>query len=103
MKEHSGVLTVKKMARALNISRSRYYSWLNDPPGTHEKRDHELGAIIERIYGDNRGAYGSPRVQLDMIDEGIHCSRKRGCPYYEGKRAQGAAETQIQGHNGLRA
>ena len=77
MKEHSGVLPVKKMARALNISRSRYYSWLNDPPSTHEKRDHELGVIIERIYGDNRGAYGSPRVHLDMIDEGIHCSRKR--------------------------
>jgi putative transposase len=77
MREHNGVLPVKKMALALKISRSRYYSWLNAPLSAHEERDHEMGGINEKIYRDNRGAYSSPRVHLDMIDEGIHRSRKR--------------------------
>lgn len=77
MKEHGGDLPVKKMAQALKITRSRYYSWLNAPPSAHARSDKELGDVIERIYRDNRGAYGSPRIHLDMIDEGIHCSRKR--------------------------
>lgn len=77
MKEHSGILPVKKMAQALNISRSRYYSWLTSPPTEHEKRDQELGVIIERIHRDNRSVYGSIRIHRDMKDEGIRCSRKR--------------------------
>lgn len=77
MKEHSGILPVKKMARALNLSRSRYYSWLTSQPTEHQKRDQELGVIIERIHRDNRGVYGSVRIHRDMKDEGIRCSRKR--------------------------
>lgn len=77
MKEHSGILPVKKMAQALNISRSRYYFWRTSPPTEHEKRDQELGVIIERIHRDNRSVYGSIRIHRDMKDEGIRCSRKR--------------------------
>lgn len=77
MKDHSGMFPVKKMAQALKVSRSRYYSWLDAPPSAHARRDKELGDVIERIYRDNRGAYGSPRIHFDILDAGIHCSRKR--------------------------
>jgi transposase InsO family protein len=78
MKEHGGIYPVKKMAKALNISRSRYYSWLTAQPSAHKRRDLELGEIIEGIFHDNRGAYGSPRVHRNMAKKrGIHCARKR--------------------------
>jgi len=77
MKEHSGVLPVKKMACTMNVSRSRYYSWLDAPPSEHARRDRELGEIIGQIYRDNREVYGSPRVHREMKEDGIHCSRKR--------------------------
>jgi putative transposase len=77
MKEHSGILPVKKMALTLKISRSRYYSWLNAPPSAHRRRDQELGEIIDRIHRDNRGVYGSSRVHRDMKEDDIRCSRKR--------------------------
>jgi transposase InsO family protein len=77
MKEHSGIFPVQKMARALELSSSRYYAWLKSPVTEYEKRDQELGEVIERIYKENRGSYGSPRIYLDLKDEGIRCSRKR--------------------------
>lgn len=78
MKDHSGIYPVKKMAKALNISRSRYYLWLTSEPSDRKRRDHELGEIIEVIFHDNRGAYGSPRIHRDMIGKReIRCSRKR--------------------------
>lgn len=77
MKEHGGIFPVKKMAQVLKLSRSRYYSWLDAPVTDHEKRDQELGVRIERVYKDNRGSYGSPRIYVDMREEGIRCSRKR--------------------------
>lgn len=77
MKEHSGTLPVKKMALALNVSRSRYYSWRASPPSAHKQRDHELGEIICQIHHDNRDVYGKPRVHRELIAQNIHISGKR--------------------------
>jgi len=78
MKNYSGIYPVKKMAKTLNISRSRYYSWLTTQSSAYKRRDVELGEIIEEIFHDNRGAYGSPRVHRNMTEQrGIHCARKR--------------------------
>ena len=104
MKDNSGIFPVKKMARALGISRSRYYSWLCATPTNHERRDHELGDIIERIHSDNRGVYGSPRVHRDMKDEGIRCSRKRVARIMKEKGLKGRQKRRFKattdsGHN----
>ena len=77
MKEHSGILPVKKMALTLKISRSRYYSWLASPPSEHKRRDAELVKLIKDIFEESRETYGSPRVYRDMKENGIRCSRKR--------------------------
>lgn len=66
------------MAQVFKISRSRYYSWFKSEPSTHKQKDLELGAIIEDVFKNNRGVYGSPRVHRDIIqNKGIRCSRKR--------------------------
>lgn len=68
---------VKKMAQVLNVSRSRYYTWLKASPTRHETQDRELGGMIERIHRDNREVYGSPRIYREIKAAGISCSRKR--------------------------
>jgi len=77
VKNHSGIFLVKKMAQTLKILRNRYYSWLNAPTSDHERRDKELGEIIEHIHKENRGVYGSPQVHREIKEKGIRCSRKR--------------------------
>ena len=77
MKEHSGNFPVKKMAEVLNLSRSRYYSWLASPPSEHKRRDAELVKLIKDIFEESRETYGSPRVHQDRGEQGTRCSRKR--------------------------
>lgn len=77
MKGHSGMFPIKKMAIVLNVSRSRYYRWLQLPPSTHRQRDIELAKDIIRIHKDNREVYGSPRIHKELKAQEIRCSRKR--------------------------
>lgn len=78
MKDQSGTYPVKKIAKALKISTSRYYSWLTVQPTAHKRIDLELGEFIEGIFHDNHGAYGSPRVHQNTTEKrGIRCARKR--------------------------
>jgi transposase InsO family protein len=77
MKEHSGTFPVKKMARVLKVTRSRYYAWLNSSPSEHDRRDAELTTLIKQSHQNSREAYGSPRVKKDLVQMGIICSKKR--------------------------
>jgi putative transposase len=77
MKKNSGVYPVKKMANALQISRSRYYAWLKNPQCTRKQRDSELLDTIKTIHEKSRQTYGSPRVHDELQETGDWCSRKR--------------------------
>jgi putative transposase len=76
MKDHSGEFPVKKMAKVLEVSRSRYYFWLNNP-FIKTKKDHELTEKIVKIYEDNKKAYGSPRIHAELKESGISCGHNR--------------------------
>jgi putative transposase len=77
MKEHSGAFPVKKMAKVLKVTRSRFYAWLNSSPSKHDSRDAELTVMIIQSHRDSRETYGSPRVLRDLKDKGIRCSKTR--------------------------
>lgn len=77
MKEHSGIFPVKKMARVLEVSRSRYYAWRKLPPSEHKRRDEELTALIKQSHRDSKERYGVIRILQDLKEEGIRCSKKR--------------------------
>lgn len=65
---------------ALEVSRSAYYQWsqsLREGPSQRAREDAVLGERIVRIHSENRGTYGSPRVQRQLAREGISCGRKR--------------------------
>jgi len=68
---------VAYLCRRFNVSRSGFYAWLARDGGQRRRNDEELGARIERIYGDSGGRYGSPRVHELLKREGIRCSNKR--------------------------
>jgi len=76
LKDNSGEFPVKKMAEVLNVSKSRYYSWLKDP-FVKERKNHNLECSIERIFETHRGLYGCPRILAVLKDEGIICGHNR--------------------------
>jgi transposase InsO family protein len=76
IKNHSGEFPVKKMAEVLQVSKSRYYSWLKEP-SEKKIKDQYLEPKILKIFATNRETYGSPRISDALKDEGIICGVNR--------------------------
>jgi len=77
MKEHKERYSVKKMAKALGVSRSGYYAFEGRKPSRHEQEDQELAKLIKRIFDEHYSRYGSPRVWEELKFMGWRISRKR--------------------------
>jgi putative transposase len=52
--------------RALGISQSWFYKWLDRAPTPRQVRRAELADAIRRSFDDSGGTYGSPRVTQDL-------------------------------------
>jgi transposase InsO family protein len=64
---------VKRMARLLEVSRAGYYRWRaarSRAPLPSEQRRTDLDAKILSFHSDSRGTYGSPRITLDLREDG---------------------------------
>ena len=78
MQEYHGHHSVTKMAKDLGVSRSGYYAWLGRKPSRRETEDRELLRLIIKIFEENKGRYGSPRIWSELVQEfNYRISRKR--------------------------
>jgi transposase InsO family protein len=65
------------MAKVLRVSRSGYYAWENRKPSKHTTEDQALADLITEIFKHHFSRYGSPRIWVELKDNGIRISRKR--------------------------
>jgi putative transposase len=77
VKSNQAKYRIATLCRTLEISASGYYAWVTRPPSARKISDMLLGDRIEANWRDSRETYGRPRIQADLIDEGIHVSDKR--------------------------
>ncbi|MEO7867034.1 MAG: IS3 family transposase [Candidatus Eisenbacteria bacterium] len=70
-------IPITTLCRILNVSRSGYYAWCERPESEHAQQDHHLRVRVRASFEASRQRYGSPRVWEDLIEDGIHVSRKR--------------------------
>ncbi len=68
---------VRVLCRVLRVSRSGFYSWLRRRPSDRELDDERLRPQIVDAFKIGRGTYGSPRVQSELVDQGIEVGRRR--------------------------
>ena len=65
------------MCRVIQVSRSGYYEWLNNPEGNRAKKDKNLISMIKLIFEEGRGNYGSRTIKKKLEREGELISRRR--------------------------
>jgi len=68
---------VGMMCRLLSVSRSGYYGWKNRPLSVRAQADQKLVTEIKRIFDDEKGRPGSPRISRRLQEEGKSASRHR--------------------------
>jgi putative transposase len=65
------------MCTALGVARSTYYKSLNKIKSSREIENEKLKGAIKRIYTDNKGIYGAPRIHHILKTDGFTVSLKR--------------------------
>jgi putative transposase len=68
---------VAKLCDCLEVSRAGYYAWCRRPPSTHAREDERLGVLVREAHERSRKTYGSPRVHVELAEQGVRVSRKR--------------------------
>ncbi len=58
------------MCRALEVSRSGFYDWLDRPESRKSKRHKYLTSRIRQVHIENKQIYGSPRIYAELVDQG---------------------------------
>jgi putative transposase len=56
---------------------SGYDAWRKRPICQRKREDAHLTAHIQQVFVSRRGVYGSPRMHVELKEQGWRCSRKR--------------------------
>jgi putative transposase len=75
--DHREEFEITVMCRVLAVSRSGYYAWLKRPTSPRKMADQGLSQHIKEIHQQSRQTYGSPRIQVELAENGVNCSHKR--------------------------
>lgn len=73
-KSHHGI---SRMSRVLGVTAAGYHAWRNRSRSARALEDDRIKERITFHHKASRGTYGVPRLYDDLVDEGIHVSRKR--------------------------
>ena len=77
MQTFSSRFAVKKMAQALQISRSGYYAWMKRAESPRKRENQLLLEQIKSVFYRSKSIYGSPRVTAQLHRDGIVCGKNR--------------------------
>lgn len=65
------------MARALGVSRSGYYDFINRASSKRNLYNKELIHKIKTIFAESNEIYGSPRIHAELAEQRYSCSRPK--------------------------
>jgi transposase InsO family protein len=77
--EHRAEFGVQRLCLVLKLRRQGFYEWLAGEPARVERAGHdeELASVITEIHGAHRGAYGRPRITVELRRRGLRVNHKR--------------------------
>jgi putative transposase len=69
--------SISKICRALEVSRSAYYMWLQGRPSRRILTDAFIGERVAAIHAKSRRCYGRDRIHAELKSEGHRTSIRR--------------------------
>ena len=84
------------LCQVLQVSRSGYYAWRRRKPSRRDLEDEQLRPKILEAFKVGRGTYGSPRVQSELVDQGIEIGRRRVARLMRDLSLQGLSPRKFQ-------
>jgi putative transposase len=68
---------VADLCHLLGVVRSGYYAWCSRAQSQQAAMNEELARMIEKVFAEHKGRYGSPRMTAALRREGKNCNHKR--------------------------
>jgi len=65
------------MCKVLKVSQSGYYAWKKRQPSRRQRENELLLGRIKEIWKQSRCTYGSPRITIELNEEGMRCGKNR--------------------------
>lgn len=75
IKEYKKTWPVAVTCQVLCVSRSGFYAWTRREESDRMKRNKELTSKIQIVHEQSRRTYGSPRVTVDLQEQGVSVCR----------------------------
>ena len=76
IRDHATAHSVTRMCRALKVSPSGYYDWIDRPPSKQALRRDKLKAAVAWSHSESEDIYGCRKVHKDLLegeDADLHC------------------------------
>jgi putative transposase len=75
--QHQHQFLIAVMCRVLSVSRSGYYAWRKRPVSPRKMANDIVLEQIKAAHQKSRQTYGSPRIQAELVAQGIRCGHNR--------------------------
>jgi transposase InsO family protein len=75
--QHQHQFAIAVMCRVLSVSRSGYYAWRKRPASPRKMANDIVLEKIKAAHRKSRQTYGSPRIQAELVAQGIRCGHNR--------------------------
>ena len=72
-----GGYSVVRMCRAMRVSKSGFYKWLNSDPSPRSKRTALIRASVLEVFQESNGIYGSYKIAEKLKSEELKVSITR--------------------------
>ena len=69
--------SIEELAEALEVSKSGFHAHRHKQERPRRQRDAELRPLIHRSFEQSRKTYGSPRLLIELREQGHRCGKNR--------------------------
>ena len=77
IKAEKASFPIARMCRVLAVSQSGFFAWKDRPASERQRQDMVYLAHIRTAFALSNGAYGSPRMHRELVDDGHGIGRHR--------------------------